>query len=251
MTGRAILVSLIVLLATVAITARADDRVPGRYVPEVEERTSTVTASSPSGDVRPHWTERYQALIAGILAVVAAGGGGLILWLTTNRRIDAEHALECERREREATAVAHALAGEFQACVRQCEVIPETLRTLVGSSDKQAEALAVAMQQPSATVFGGVAGQLGLLGPSLAEEVAVVHSGWDAISRFYLFKAAALAPCAPIAVADAEALEVDFKGLGLRAERLARALRAFPDDDLIAAILDEPYRLREADDDPG
>ena len=75
MPGRAILVSLIVVLATVAITARADDRVPGRYVPAPEEHAFAIADLFAITDVA-----------AGALLAFAAAVTAIITGLTFRSR---------------------------------------------------------------------------------------------------------------------------------------------------------------------
>ena len=71
MTGRAILVSLIVVLAFATITARADDRVPGRYVPATEERGVAVAGRGLWGDAQ-HTNPLALVAFIGFVGVISA-----------------------------------------------------------------------------------------------------------------------------------------------------------------------------------
>jgi len=255
MTGRTILVSLILVLATAAITARAADR----YSPTAEERAGAVAAGSLSGDVRPHWTERYQTFFAGILAVLAASIGAFVLWRTTERRIKADHApdrdrietelaSERERREREATAVAHALAAEFANCATRCSATLDGPWELAPYAKAAADAVSMSLRPPTETVFGGVRGEIGLLGPDLAEEVARAWYVWDRVPKAFFFGISDLEPSKPVPPELTATIANTIERLRWRADRLTRALQAFADDQAVATALAEVDPYQQEDD---
>ncbi len=246
MTGRAIFVSLILVLAAVPMTARANDRVPGRYV------LAAVSEAASDGALWG-WVERHQVLLAGTLAIIAASIGAAALVRTNARTLRANSVAAEEATHREAKILAASLAAEFEAASRACVTSQQGI-DLINEELSPDLAVLRSVAMPPDTVAGTQIGKLGLLGYDIPEAIIRVRSDWLLVAQFL-----------DVIVdrgrfADDDLLVDLFKGLleNLRdnTKLLAAALRAYPDkeqafDILVGGKLLKPRPLTGQEDTDG
>lgn len=176
MRGRAILVSLIVLLATATITARADDRVPGRYVPAAEEHAATAG--------RGLWIDEQQTHPLVLVAIIGFAGvisAQLVNGWLTRRRDDRE-------RRRLAESVAAALAGEMRVFANHIEMIERNVSELRDLRE-QVTLCRSTFPIPDESIVSRNLDHLGLLGSRFAGRIAVWYGTWRRWDRAFAVSA--------------------------------------------------------------
>ena len=164
MMGRAILVSLIVLLATATITARADDRVPNRYVPEAEEHAATAG--------RGFWGDAQQThplVLVAIIGFVGIISAQLVNGWLMRRRDDRERRHETETLR--------------AALIVELKINRDSLEKNVATSKKASETTGgLAPTDPMDDAYRAFTGRLGLLSPA---EVHKVMFAYLSLRQYY------------------------------------------------------------------
>lgn len=156
---------------------------------DLEERAAAAAGrglwGAPGGHGTGFWStvDRFQTLVAGILALIAAVVGVVALWRTTERRIEADHARERDRIDHEAKALAASIAVECNAFANACQRMVDTAPNLKTLEEQYAVARATLLL-PRTTVTETKLDRISLLGHRLAAsivELYVHRSRWDRI----------------------------------------------------------------------